>query len=94
VARLGGDEFVIILPQLDDQKDIDRVAEAIVDKIAQPFDLDGHSVTISASVGIAIYPDHGASAEELIGNADKAMYRAKQQGRGRHCHYDAEVDAS
>lgn len=89
VARMGGDEFVIFLPQLDAPRDIDRVANTIIKKLAQPFDLNGHTVKISASVGIAVYPQHAANAEELLSNADKAMYRAKAQGRGQYrCHDD------
>jgi len=87
VARLGGDEFVIILPQLDAPKDIDRIAGAIVERLAQPFVLNGQTVSISASVGIAVYPADGVTADELLGNADKAMYAAKEGGRGRHRYF-------
>lgn len=89
VARLGGDEFVIILPQLDEPKDIDRIAGAIVTRLAQPFELSGQKVSISASVGIAVYPVDGATADELLANSDKAMYAAKEGGRGQRRYFCA-----
>ncbi len=87
VARMGGDEFTAILPQIDSPEDAERVVRIIIEKLAQPFDLNGTAVTISASVGIAIYPNDGQNSKELLQNSDKAMYDAKRQGRSRFFSY-------
>ena len=83
VARMGGDEFTVILSQINDPLDTKIVAENIVQKLSQPFMVDGHTLNISASIGITIYPNDGDSAEQLLKNADIAMYAAKSAGRGR-----------
>ncbi len=87
VARMGGDEFTAILPQIDSPEDAYRIGRAIIEKFTQPFDLNGNSVTISASIGLALYPNDAVDGKELLQNADKAMYRAKKQGRNRFCSY-------
>ncbi len=81
VARIGGDEFVVLLPVIEDDLDATTVAEKILHALSQPFQLDGHTLQISSSIGIAIYPDHGDDEDLLIRNADIAMYRAKSSGR-------------
>ncbi|TAK64563.1 EAL domain-containing protein, partial [Methylobacter sp.] len=88
VARLGGDEFIVILTNLDEQyqKNVEVVAEAILHKLVQPFSLDNKLVHISASIGITFYPDDASTFDELLKNADQAMYAAKDQGRNRY-HY-------
>ncbi len=83
VARMGGDEFTAILPQINSPEDAVRVVKIMIKKLAQPFDLNGTVVTISASIGIVIYPQDANNSKELLQNADKAMYEAKRQGRGR-----------
>lgn len=88
VARMGGDEFTAILPQIDSAEDAYRVTQAIIEKFTQPFDLDGNLVTISTSIGIAIYPKDAMNSKELLQNADMAMYEAKRQGRNRFCSYE------
>jgi diguanylate cyclase (GGDEF)-like protein len=80
---MGGDEFTVILSQINDPLDTKIVAENIVQKLSQPFMVDGHTLNISASIGITIYPNDGDSAEQLLKNADIAMYAAKSAGRGR-----------
>ncbi|TAN70749.1 MAG: EAL domain-containing protein [Methylobacter sp.] len=80
VARLGGDEFVVILPKVDESVPQDRVAQAIVDIMALPFQLGEHNAYVSASIGIAGYPQDADNAEVLIGCADQAMYVAKDMG--------------
>lgn len=82
VARMGGDEFTIILSQVNDAKQASKVAENIIEKLSQPFLINGATVTISASIGIAICPKDGNSSEQLLKSADKAMYAAKTAGRG------------
>ncbi|MFC3532757.1 EAL domain-containing protein [Vogesella facilis] len=81
VGRTGGDEFVIILPELADSAQAASVAERILEALQAPFSLDGHQLVVSASIGIAISPDDGHSAELLLKNADMAMYDAKAGGR-------------
>ena len=81
VARISGDEFTAILPQLESAHNAKRVAIAIVETLSQPFDLNGEMVTISASVGISIYPQDAKNSKELRQNADKAMYKVNHQGR-------------
>jgi len=95
LARQGGDEFTIVLPELRARADASAVADKFLDCLQQPFDLDGHDVHISASIGIAVYPSHGESIDELLRHADIAMYQVKAQGKNGHAFYDpAMQDAS
>ena len=87
LARQGGDEFTIMLPELRDRDDAQAVAEKFLECLHQPFDLDGYEVHISASIGIAIYPDDGESIDELLRHADIAMYQAKALGKNGHSFY-------
>ena len=80
-ARIGGDEFVVLLPTIEAKQDAMAVAEKIRHALCQPFELAGHSICISSSIGIAIYPDHGCNEGMLLKNADIAMYHAKESGR-------------
>jgi diguanylate cyclase (GGDEF)-like protein/PAS domain S-box-containing protein len=88
LARQGGDEFTIVLPELRDRDDARMVADKFLEALQDPFDLDGHAVHISASIGIAIYPVHGESIDELLRHADIAMYQVKGQGKNGHAFYD------
>ncbi len=81
VARLAGDEFTIILPHVNVHADAAVVAEKILAALAAPFQLDGHEIRTSASIGIALYPDDARDEEDLVKLADAAMYTAKTQGR-------------
>lgn len=80
-ARMGGDEFTVLLPEIDSIEKVTRVAERILEAFIPPFRLAGKELTISASIGIALYPQSGRDAEALLRNADIALYRAKDQGR-------------
>ncbi|MCS0583230.1 EAL domain-containing protein [Massilia pinisoli] len=88
LARQGGDEFTIVLPELRDRDDARMVADKFLEVLQAPFDLDGHAVHISASIGIAVYPVHGESIDELLRHADIAMYQIKGQGKNGHAFYD------
>ncbi|MCX7170149.1 MAG: diguanylate cyclase [Proteobacteria bacterium] len=83
VGRLGGDEFVVILPEIEATRDALGVAEKILHTLNQPFDIAGHAIRISASIGIAVFPEHGGDEKLLLKSADAAMYRAKVGGRNR-----------
>jgi len=87
VARLGGDEFTIILCMLDNPASTERIAQNILIKLANPFQLDNETLYISASIGITFYPQDATDNEELRKNADQAMYSAKHQGRNRFNYY-------
>lgn len=80
-ARIGGDEFIVLLPTIDAEPDARVVAEKIRHALCQPFELAGHRMDISCSIGVAIYPEHGSNDEQLLKHADIAMYHAKQSGR-------------
>lgn len=84
VARLGGDEFTLILGGLAEPQRATRVAEAILEVLARPFELLGETVHISCSIGITVFPGDAADTETLLKNADQAMYAAKQRGRNRY----------
>ena len=88
LARQGGDEFTIVLPELRERDDARAVADKFLECLHLPFDLDGHQVHISASIGIAVYPAHGESIDELLRHADIAMYQVKGQGKNGHAFYD------
>ena len=81
VARLGGDEFVVLLPTVEAEQDAILVADKILHSLGQPFELAGHSLHISASIGLVLYPDHGGDEVTLTKHADIAMYYAKASGR-------------
>jgi len=83
VGRIGGDEFVVFLPEAVNAENAIRVAEKIREALNQPFALAEHVVSISSSIGIALYPEHGSDDIELAKNADFAMYQAKAEGRNR-----------
>ena len=94
LARLGGDEFAVLHRQSGDPTQAGAVAARIVDLIGRPFLIDGQIVNIGASVGIALAPLDGGSAEELLRNADLAAYSAKAGGRGTFRYFAAELDAN
>lgn len=79
VARVGGDEFIVLLPQIDAEEYGVLVAEKILAELNTPFDIDGRTLDISGSIGVAVYPDDGTDEDELMKHADSAMYEAKQR---------------
>tara|TARA_R110002073_G_scaffold213509_8_gene373888 strand:- start:3049 stop:3366 length:318 start_codon:yes stop_codon:yes gene_type:complete len=82
VARTGGDEFVVLLPKIKAEQDASRVAEKINHALNTPFELRGQSLSITSSIGIALYPEHGDKENVLIEHADTAMYFAKTSDSG------------
>jgi diguanylate cyclase (GGDEF)-like protein/PAS domain S-box-containing protein len=87
VARIGGDEFVVLLPTIEQERDAIVVAEKILHVLNQPFAIAGNNLSISGSVGIASYPEHGDDEKLLLINADIAMYHAKKDGRNAYRFY-------
>jgi len=86
VARIGGDEFVVVLTQISDNTQAAVIAETLLKEVSKPYKIDTHSLTTTPSIGISIYPDDSSDGDELIRNADIAMYHAKENGRNNY-HY-------
>lgn len=91
VARLGGDEFIILLPMIDAEGDASLVANKIVEAIEQPIYATQTNLHVTASIGIAMYPQHGMNEKLLMLNADKAMYEAKKSGKNQAKLFKADV---
>lgn len=91
IARLGGDEFAVIVTGNDTLSESTRSAEIILRQVRKPFSLSGQNCTVGTSVGLAIYPDHATQADELFVSADMALYRSKEQGRGRWRKFDPKL---
>jgi diguanylate cyclase (GGDEF)-like protein len=87
VARMGGDEFTILLPSIAKNEDAFFVAQKVVDALKKPFRVVEKELLVTGSIGVSLYPDNGEDAETLLKNADAAMYRAKESGRGRFNFY-------
>jgi diguanylate cyclase (GGDEF)-like protein len=93
VARLGGDEFAVIHKDLARPIDSGTLAGRIIERISAPYQIDGQQINIGASIGLAIAPSDGVTADQLLKNADLAMYRAKADGRGTYRFFEPEMDA-
>ena len=91
ISRLGGDEFQIILPDVEDRSALGDLADKIIRNLSQPYSVDGFRCIIGASVGIAVSPFDGQGTEDLIRNADLALYAAKGGGRGRFRFYSSDL---
>ena len=87
VARIGGDEFVVLLPSIEQQQDAVLVARKMLHALNRPFEIAGHTLQISSSIGIAVYPEHADNEKLLLINADVAMYHAKKNGRNNFMVY-------
>src|SRR5581483_6047451 len=94
LARLGGDEFMLLLNSVGDRDDAKLVAASVLEVVGRPFTIDGQAVTISASVGISLYPEHGEDPDMLLQQADNAMYSAKREGKNQVKYFSGELGAS
>jgi diguanylate cyclase (GGDEF)-like protein len=90
--RMGGDEFTVILPQITSPEDAAFVARRVQEAVATPVSVHEHELAVGATIGIAVYPGDGDSAEALLKNADAAMYSAKEDSRGSHAFYRAAMN--
>ncbi len=94
VARQGGDEFLVLMPNLGARLEAGALAERLLALMRRPFDLDGRELHLTASVGVAIYPEDGHDAVELVKHADMAMYQAKEAGRDGYQLYNPQIAAN
>ncbi|MFT3817560.1 MAG: EAL domain-containing protein [Rubrivivax sp.] len=88
LARISGDEFLLLIDPLQQQDDLPPLIERVIDALKQPFQIEGHELLTSASVGAAVFPLHGESFEDLCRCADGAMYRAKNRRKGSAAYFD------
>ncbi len=93
IARLGGDEFTVVLSDINDAMQVERVANRILISLSEPIALQSHNPVVTPSVGIAIFPQDGEDPDTLVRNADTAMYAAKAQGRACYRFYDEDMNA-
>jgi diguanylate cyclase (GGDEF)-like protein/PAS domain S-box-containing protein len=91
LARLGGDEFMVIVEDFDEPRVLGRIAQKLLDAIAQPFTIEEHDIYVTSSIGIAVYPDDSDDPDELLKHADVAMYRSKELGRNTYQFLDADL---
>jgi diguanylate cyclase (GGDEF)-like protein/PAS domain S-box-containing protein len=93
VARLGGDEFAVVQSGMDQPQDATVLAERLINALSEPYEIDGHHVLIGTSIGIALVPIDGSDPDQILKNADMALYRAKAEGRSRYCFFEPGMDA-
>ena len=91
LARLGGDEFMVLLEDYRSHDDPCLVAQKLLDSLHEPFEVQGHQLFVTTSIGISLYPEDGGSVDELVRNADAAMYRAKQKGKNSYHFYTSDL---
>jgi diguanylate cyclase (GGDEF)-like protein len=94
VARVGGDEFVVVMPQFRSIQDVERCGRQIVRNASEPIAIGGRDIRLTVSVGISIFPEGGRTADELLRNADIAMYAVKDNGRNSLCIFDEVAHAA
>ena len=91
LARVGGDEFIAVLPSALTEAEIQIVARRMIAAIQLPFEIQGHALYVSTSIGVATYPDHGDNEVKLLAHADTALYRAKETGKARYVLYNPQT---
>jgi predicted signal transduction protein with EAL and GGDEF domain len=94
ISRVGGDEFIVLLSQVPSTEVPAQIAEKLINVVSQPYKIEEHELTVTASVGISIYPDDGRDAGSLMRNADTSMYSAKEAGRNRYQLYSEDQNSS
>ena len=94
VARIGGDEFVIMQEALDSLDSVSKAAELLLNRLSQPVTIMGHEVSTTGSIGISVFPEHGIAADELLKNADIAMYGAKENGKNTYEFFNKGMSAT
>lgn len=94
VARLGGDEFAVLVEEVEGREAVAQVAERLLAAIGKPYVEDECDLTVMGSIGISLYPQDGLDVDTLLKHADAAMYRAKEEGRGRFAFYETNMQAS
>jgi diguanylate cyclase (GGDEF)-like protein len=94
LARLGGDEFTAVVMKLHSKKEAGSIAKSLLESLAAPFFVENHEITISASIGISIFPDDGSDGTDLLQQADSAMYAAKRSGKNQVMYFTAELGSS
>lgn len=92
VARFGGDEFIVLRSPVADREEVDKLVQTVVDTLSGVYEIQGHEVAIGTSIGVAMAPDDGMNADELLKKADMALYRAKFEGRGAWRFFKPEME--
>lgn len=92
-GRLGGDEFAIVIRDASDIDRVHRVAQAVIESLSEPYEIDHHTLYVGVSIGSALGPRDGSTVETLMRNADLALYRSKDEGGGVHCRYEPALHA-
>ncbi|WP_245727746.1 sensor domain-containing protein [Nitrosovibrio tenuis] len=94
ISRVGGDEFIVLLSQVPSAEVPARIAEKLINVVSKPYRIEGHELTVTASVGISVYPDDGRDEGSLMRNADASMYSAKEAGRNRYQFHSEDMTSS
>jgi EAL domain-containing protein (putative c-di-GMP-specific phosphodiesterase class I) len=94
LARLGGDEFIVLLSNIENQHAPGQVGQRLIRALSEPFTVNDHEFYIGASIGITMFPDDGEAADELIKNADIAMYHSKQQGKNTYHYFQGSMNVT
>jgi diguanylate cyclase (GGDEF)-like protein/PAS domain S-box-containing protein len=92
-ARLGGDEFAILVPETKSPQELAVLAQRLIDTVSEPYMIEGHALTVGATIGIAVAPTDGEDADRLLRNADLALYRGKSDGKSTFRFFEQEMDA-
>ncbi len=92
IARMGGDEFTMIITSYDTVTELPSLTKRLLDVLSQPVTIEDTYIFISGSIGVSVFPADGSSSDELVKNADAAMYKAKELGRNRYQFYNQHIN--